>query len=46
MSDEQIDKLMTIDSDAHILVKGKITDVGEVMGYYLQIDDFEIVYSE
>ena len=33
------DVIKTLKSDQTIVVKGKITDVGEVLGYYLDIDE-------
>lgn len=37
-SDEQLDKIMELNSNDVITVKGKIVDVGEVIGYTLDID--------
>lgn len=37
-SDEQLQTIMNMSSDDPIVVRGKITDVGEVLGYYLNID--------
>lgn len=38
---EVIDQIATINTGDVVLVKGKITDVGEVMGYTLSIDSLE-----
>ena len=38
-SDKQKEKIKKLKKDQTIVVKGKITDVGEVLGYYLDIDD-------
>ncbi len=40
-SDEVRDVVKTLSKDSTITVKGKITDVGEVMGYSLNIDSIE-----
>lgn len=37
-SDEQLDKIMELNSNDVITVKGKIVDVGEAIGYTLDID--------
>lgn len=37
-SDEQLQIVMNMSSDDPIVVRGKITDVGEVLGYSLNID--------
>ncbi|MDD3002035.1 MAG: hypothetical protein PHF29_09810 [Candidatus Riflebacteria bacterium] len=41
MSDEQKDKVMEMSKGDVITVRGKITSVGEVMGYSLDIDEFK-----
>ena len=33
------DKVKTLSRDQYIIVRGKITDVGEVLGYYLDVDE-------
>ena len=38
-NDEQKEKIKTLNKDDTIVVKGKITDVGEVLGYYLDISE-------
>lgn len=40
-NDEQLEKIKTLSKGDEITVKGKITDVGEVFGYYLDIDSIE-----
>ena len=40
-NDEQLEKVKTLSKGDTITVKGKITDVGEVLGYYLDIDSIE-----
>lgn len=37
--DKQLDKISKFSKGDKITVKGKITDVGEIMGYTLDIDD-------
>ena len=37
-TDEQKQQIMGIDSGSHITVRGKITSVGEVLGYSMNID--------
>lgn len=37
-SDEQLDQIKEMSKEAPIVVRGKITDVGEVLGYTLNID--------
>lgn len=37
-SDEQKKQIMEMKKDDPIIVRGRITDVGEVLGYYLDID--------
>lgn len=37
-SDEQLDKVMELNDNDTITVRGKITSVGEVMGYAMDID--------
>ena len=37
-SDEQLDKVMELNANDTITVRGKITSVGEVMGYVMDID--------
>ena len=39
---EQNEKVKTLTKDQEITVKGKITDVGEVLGYYLDITEISI----
>lgn len=39
-TDEVKSHLMTLSTGNIITVRGKITDVGEVLGYYLTVDDF------
>ncbi len=38
-NDKQKDKVKSLSKDDTIVVKGKITDVGEVLGYYLDISE-------
>lgn len=38
MNDEQLQQIAAMKVDSPITVRGKITDVGEVLGYYLDID--------
>ena len=38
-NDEQLEKVKSLSTDDVITVKGKITDVGEVLGYYLDITE-------
>lgn len=38
-NDKQLDKVKEMSIGEKITVKGKITDVGEVLGYYLSIDE-------
>lgn len=40
-NDEQLEKVKTLSKGQTITVKGKITDVGEVIGYSLDIDSIE-----
>ncbi len=40
-TDEQLEKVKTLSKGDTITVKGKVTDVGEVLGYYLDIDSIE-----
>ena len=40
-TDEQLDKLKKMSIGDKITVNGKITDVGEVLGYYLDIDSIK-----
>jgi len=40
-NDEQLDKVKSMSTDDTVTVKGKITDVGEVLGYTLDIDSIE-----
>ncbi len=40
-NDEQLEKVKTLSKGDTITVKGKITDVGEVLGYSLDIDSIE-----
>ena len=40
-NDEQLEKVKTLSTDDVITVKGKITDVGEVLGYSMDIDSIE-----
>jgi len=39
--DGQLDAVKKMSMDQEVTVKGKITDVGEVLGYYLDIDSIE-----
>ena len=39
---EQKEIVKTLTKDQEITVKGKITDVGEVLGYYLDITEISI----
>lgn len=41
-NDETREKVKTLSKDQTIIVKGKITNVGEVMGYYLDVDEIII----
>ena len=38
-NNDQKEKLKTLKKDQDIIVKGKITDVGEVLGYYLDVEE-------
>ena len=38
ITDEQRQIIMDLSKGDHIVIRGKITDVGEVLGYYLDID--------
>lgn len=40
-NDEQLEKIKTLSKGDEITVKGKVTDVGEVFGYYLNTDSIE-----
>lgn len=40
-NDEQLEAVKKMSMDQEVTVKGKITDVGEVMGYSLDIDSIE-----
>lgn len=40
-SDEQKEKIMEHSKGDTITVKGKITDVGELLGYYMDVDSIE-----
>ena len=40
-NDEQLEKVKQMSIDDTVTVKGKITDVGEVLGYYMDIDSIE-----
>ena len=40
-NDDQLSKVKEMSMDQEVTVKGKITDVGEVFGYYLNIDSIE-----
>ena len=40
-SDEVLDKVKTLAKDSKITVRGKMTDVGEVLGYSLDIDSID-----
>lgn len=40
-NDEQLEKVKSLSKGDTITVKGKVTDVGEVLGYYLDIDSIE-----
>ena len=41
MTDEQKEQLKNLKTGSRVTVKGKITDVGEVIGYLLDIDSIE-----
>ena len=38
-SDEQLETIKSLSKGDSITVKGKVTDVGEVLGYYMNIDE-------
>lgn len=40
-SDEQLEKIKSMSKGDTVTVKGKITDIGEILGYYLSIDSIE-----
>jgi hypothetical protein len=40
-TDEQRQVIMELNKGERIVIRGKITDVGEVLGYYLDIDSIE-----
>lgn len=40
-TDEQLEKVKTLSKGDTITVKGKVTDVGELLGYSLNIDSIE-----
>lgn len=40
-NDEQLEKVKAMTTDDTVTVRGKITDVGEVMGYYMDIDSID-----
>ena len=40
-NDEQLEKVKSLSKGDSITVKGKVTDVGEVLGYYLDIDSID-----
>lgn len=40
-NDEQLEKVKSMSIDQEVTVQGKITDVGEVFGYYLDIDSIK-----
>ena len=40
-NDEQLEKIKGLSKGDAITVKGKVTDVGEVLGYYIDIDSIE-----
>ena len=40
-NDEQLEKVKAMTTDDTVTVRGKITDVGEVLGYYLDIDSID-----
>lgn len=40
-SDDQLEKVKQMTTDDVVTVRGKITDVGEVLGYYLDIDSID-----
>lgn len=42
-SEDQKNMILTLKRDQKILVRGKITDVGELLGYHLDIDSIESV---
>ena len=39
--DEQLDKVKEMEIGDTVTVKGKITDVGEIMGYELKVDSIK-----
>ena len=39
--DDQLDKIKGMNKDQELTVKGKVTDVGEVLGYYVDIDSID-----
>lgn len=41
MDDAQTEKVMEMEMDQQVTLKGKCTDVGEVLGYSLDIDEIE-----
>ena len=40
-NDEQLDKVKSMSVDQEVTVRGKITEVGEVLGYSLDIDSIK-----
>ena len=40
-NDAQLDQILDMSVEDPIVVRGQITDIGEVLGYYLDIDSIE-----
>ena len=40
-NDEQLERVKQMTNDETVTVRGKITDVGEVLGYYMDIDSID-----
>ncbi len=40
-NDDQLEQVKSLNAGDSLTVKGKVTDVGEVLGYYLDIDSIE-----
>lgn len=43
MDDSQVEQIKNCSIDDKLVVKGQITDVGEVLGYELDVDSIEVV---
>ena len=41
-SDEQRNTIMEMNKGDHMIIRGKITDVGEILGYVLSIESIEL----